>query len=53
MPNFTGQLGTGITGVISNNLARSSLFRPIDQAAQVGQADAGDAPNFAAWKATA
>ena len=56
VPNFTGQLGTGITGVISNNLARSGLFRPIEQAAQVGQGlgqgDGGDAPNFAAWKAT-
>ena len=51
VPNFTGQLGTGITGVISNNLARSGLFRPIDQAAQAGQADTGDTPNFATWKA--
>ncbi len=50
VPNFTGQLGVGITGVISNNLARSGLFRPIDQAAQAGQAETGDTPNFATWK---
>ena len=51
VPNFSGQLGVNITGVISNNLARSGLFRPIDAAAQVGQSDAGDAPNFTNWKA--
>lgn len=51
LPAFAGQLGPQITGVISNNLARSGLFRPLDQAAQIGPADAGDAPNFANWKA--
>jgi TolB protein len=51
LPNFAGsQLGVDITGVISNNLGRSGLFRPLDQAAQIGSD--GDTPNFANWKAT-
>ncbi len=50
IPNFTGsQLGTDMVGVITNNLGRSGLFRPITQAAQIG-AD-GDTPNFQNWKA--
>jgi len=52
IPNFTGtQLGTEMTGVIANNLGRSGLFRPVGQAAQIGNADTGDTPNFANWKA--
>ena len=50
IPNFTGTgLGADITGVITNNLGRSGLFRPIGQAAQIGEA--GDTPNFQNWKA--
>jgi len=52
IPNFTGtQLGADMTGVITNNLGRSGLFRPISQAAQIGSGDAGDTPNFQNWKA--
>ena len=51
IPNLTGtQLGADIAGVITNNLGRSGLFRPINAAAQIG-ADNGDAPNFQNWKA--
>ena len=50
LPELAGQLGPQITGVISNNLARSGLFRPLEGAAQIGQAEAGDAANFAAWE---
>ena len=50
LPNFAGsQLGTDMVGVITNNLARSGLFRPIGQAAQIGAE--GDTPNFQNWKA--
>ena len=50
LPNFVGtQIGTDMTAVISNNLGRSGLFRPIPQGAQVS-AD-GDTPNFSNWKA--
>ena len=45
----TAQLGRDMAGVISNNLARSGLFRAIDRAAFVAQG-AGDVPNFANWK---
>ena len=52
IPNFAGTgLGAEIAGVITNNLGRSGLFRPITQAAQIGQSDAGDTPNFQNWKA--
>ena len=51
IPNFTGtQLGVEMAGVITNNLGRSGLFRPINQAAQIG-GDTGDTPNFQNWKA--
>ena len=47
IPNFTGtQLGTDMVGVITNNLSRSGLFRPV-----AGAPDTGDSPNFATWKA--
>ncbi len=53
IPNFTGSdLGTQMVGVITNNLARCGLFKPIGQGAQTGAGDGGDAPNFANWKAT-
>lgn len=45
------QLGRDIAGVITNNLGRCGLFRPIDPAAFInGGANAGDVPNFANWK---
>jgi TolB protein len=47
------QLGRDIGGVISNDLARSGLFRLVDRAAfiQAG-ASASGAPNFQNWKPT-
>jgi TolB protein len=48
-----GRLGRDIAGVITNNLARSGLFRAIDPAAFIGGATGaagGDVPNFANWK---
>jgi TolB protein len=46
------QLGQDIATVVTNDLARSGLFRPISQQAflQAG-AGGGDAPNFQNWKA--
>ncbi len=44
-------LGGQIADVISNDLGRSGLFRPIGGAAQIGAGDAGDTPNFQNWKA--
>ena len=48
----SAQLGQDIATVVTNDLARSGLFRPISQQAfiQAG-AGAGDAPNFQNWKA--
>jgi TolB protein len=46
-----GDLGRNIAGVITNNLARSGLFRPIDPAAFINANAGGDVPNFANWKA--
>ncbi|WP_158745855.1 Tol-Pal system beta propeller repeat protein TolB [Acidisphaera sp. L21] len=47
IPTMGGDLGAQITGVISADLQRSGLFKPVS-----GGAAAGDAPNFNAWKAT-
>jgi TolB protein len=49
----SAQLGHDIAGVISNDLARSGLFRMIDQAAfiQASAAPTGT-PNFQNWKVT-
>lgn len=44
-----GRLGRDIAGVITNNLARSGLFRAIDSAAFISSAPS-DVPNFANWK---
>ncbi len=50
IPSFAGiPLGAEMTGVITNNLGRSGLFRPISPAAPAG--DSGDTPNFQSWKA--
>ena len=57
IPDFAGageagQIGRDMTSVITNDLARSGLFRPIDRAAflSAGQG-AGDVPNFQNWRA--
>ena len=48
----SAQLGQDIAGVISNDLARSGLFRPINPAAFIqGASGQGDMPNFQNWKA--
>ena len=48
----SAQLGHDIAGVISNDLARSGLFRLIDQAAFIQTATPGGAPNLQSWKVT-
>ena len=48
----SAQLGQDIATVVSNDLARSGLFRPIAQQAYIqAGASQGDAPNFQNWKA--
>ncbi len=47
----TDQLGRDIAGVISNNLTRSGLFKPIDPAAYINAGAPADTPNFQNWKA--
>jgi TolB protein len=44
------ELGAQISGVVTADLARSGLFRPISPSAFI-QAAAGDVPNFQNWKA--
>ncbi|CAN7667108.1 Tol-Pal system beta propeller repeat protein TolB [Bradyrhizobium sp. LjRoot220] len=57
IPNFTAgtpadaEVGVGATQVITNNLKRSGLFAPIDQAAYIEKTINIDAaPNFQNWK---
>jgi len=57
IPNFVagtpadGEVGVGVTQVIANNLKRSGLFAPIDQAAYIEKVINVDiAPNFQNWK---
>ena len=46
------RMGHDIAGVITNNLSRSGLFRPIDPAAFIGKANpASDQVDFQNWKA--
>lgn len=45
------QLGQDIANVVTNDLARSGLFRPIAQQAFIQSGGPGDAPNFQNWKA--
>jgi len=47
----TDQLGRDIAGVITNNLSRSGLFRPIDPNAFINAGAPADTPNFQNWKA--
>src|SRR5690348_2102854 len=47
-----GQIGADVAGVITNNLKRSGLFAPIDQAAFIERNTDPDMPrNFQNWKA--
>ncbi|MGX1104390.1 TolB protein [Bradyrhizobium elkanii] len=57
IPNFAAgtpgdtEVGVGMTQVITNNLKRSGLFAPIDQAAYLEkQINIDAAPNFNNWK---
>ncbi|OKO75873.1 Tol-Pal system beta propeller repeat protein TolB [Bradyrhizobium sp. NAS96.2] len=57
IPNFAAgtpgdaEVGVGVTQVITNNLKRSGLFAPIDQAAYLEKSINIDAaPNFNNWK---
>ncbi len=57
IPNFVGgtpsdgQVGADVAGVITNNLKRSGLFVPIDQAAYIDKITNFDvAPQFNSWK---
>ena len=57
IPNFVagtpadGEVGVGVAQVITNNLKRSGLFAPIDQAAFIERAiNVDNAPNFQNWK---
>jgi len=45
----TQRLGHDLASVITNDLGRCGLFRPVDPAAFIGPI--GDVPNFANWKA--
>jgi TolB protein len=46
-----GEVGVGVTQVITNNLKRSGLFAPIDQAAFIERiTDIDKAPQFQSWK---
>jgi TolB protein len=58
IPNFVagsqadGEVGVGVAQVITNNLQRSGLFAPIDQAAFIEKITNIDtAPQFQSWKA--
>ncbi len=57
IPNFVagtpsdGEVGVGVTQVITNNLKRSGLFAPIDQAAYIEKTTNIDAlPQFQNWR---
>src|SRR4051794_19819205 len=57
IPNFVagspadGEISVGVAQVITNNLKRSGLFAPIDQAAFIEKiADIDKAPQFQSWK---
>src|SRR3981081_3716240 len=59
IPNFVagttadGEIGAGVAQVITNNLKRSGLFAPIDQAAFIEKISNIDAaPQFQSWKPT-
>jgi len=47
----TSRLANDIAQVITNDLARSGLFRPVSPSAFIPSGAAGDAPNFQNWRA--
>src|SRR3979409_57626 len=48
-----GPLGANISAIVTNDLARSGLFRPVDRAAFIqGGPSTGGTPNFENWKPT-
>ena len=53
IPAFEGgsEIAQGLVGVISNDLARCGLFRPISPSAFIDRNPSVEAPNFANWKA--
>jgi TolB protein len=51
IPSLGGELGAQMSGVITNDLQNSGLFRPISAQAFISAGDAGEAPNFQNWKA--
>jgi TolB protein len=54
IPDFVGGSGLGhdIVRVMTDDLARSGLFRPIAPSAFAGSAMNGELPNFQNWRAT-
>ncbi len=53
IPDFAGGSGVGrdMVQVMTDDLARSGLFRPISQASFAGSAMNGELPNFQNWRA--
>src|SRR6185312_10272845 len=48
-----GPLGANVSAIITNDLARCGLFRPLDRAAFIQGGPSGDSmPNFENWKPT-
>ena len=45
-----GRLARDFAQVISNNLARSGLFRPVNPSTAIGSGAGGDQPNFQNWR---
>jgi TolB protein len=51
IPDFNGQSGQSIAGVVRADLERSGLFRPLDRKSFIDQIkDANALPNFADWR---
>ena len=47
-----GRLARDIAQVITNNLARSGLFRPVSPSSFIQSGPVGDTPNFQNWRAS-
>ena len=55
IPAFPGdgggaQMGSDITGVVSNDLESSGLFRPLDPKSFIQNVSSGGPPDFGAWR---
>src|ERR1051325_8811284 len=50
VPAFGGEMGGEMAGVVSADLERSGLFRPIDPHAFIQNVSTGEAPRFADWR---